>query len=232
MKTLQAVIVPLERLHPNPDNPASRLRGIEELAASIKAVGILQPLVITRSSDARLTIVDGQRRYTAAGRAGLTVVPCMLSGARTRAELTIVMMAAGLGERLTPLEEAHACTTLRAEGMTIMEIVAATGRSATTVRDRLLLAGLPTQVQDMVTAGTMAATAATELARQTTTTGSGTVTKRIPSRPGWFTATHPLAGEVRDRCEHREVRSMLGGVGCGQCWEATITDHARQEVHA
>lgn len=229
---MTARLVPMNALYPNPDNPESRLRGIEELTASIRLYGVLNPLIVTPRQRGGLLILDGGRRYAAAERAGLQAVPCVAAKTATRADRLLLILAVGLGERLSPLEEARLMADLRSEGMAFADVARRSGRSMTTVRERLRLLEAPPEVQKMVAAGTLSVSAASELARQTATTGSGAVAARTPARPAWFTRAHPLAGEVRQACTHRDTRKVVGGAGCGQCWEQAIVDHARQEQPA
>ncbi|MBD3780200.1 ParB/RepB/Spo0J family partition protein [Cellulomonas hominis] len=229
---MNARMVPMNALYPNPDNPPSRLRGIEDLAESIKLYGVLQPLIVTPRQRGGLTIIDGRRRYAAADLAGRQAVPCVAAKAATRTDQLLLILAAGLGERLTPLEEAQVMGDLRAAGVKFTDIARRTGRSLSTVRERLQLLHTPSEVQDMVAAGTLTATAAAQLARQTATTGSGTVATRAPARPAWFTKSHPMARLVRETCTHRDTRKVVGGVGCGQCWQDVIVADARGEVRA
>lgn len=91
---------------------------------------------------------------------------------------------------------------------------------------------LDVETKARLAAGTLTATAAAQLARQTATTGSGTVATRAPARPAWFTKSHPLARLVRETCTHRDTRKVVGGVGCGQCWQNVIVADARREVRA
>jgi hypothetical protein len=65
-------------------------------------------------------------------------------------------------------------------------------------------------------------TAAVDLARGVDAGQTRTVATKA-ARPAWFTSTHRLAGAVREACTHRDARQVVGGVGCGQCWERAIT---------
>lgn len=59
------------------------------------------------------------------------------------------------------------------------------------------------------------------LTRQIRRTGTGTA-RTVERRAGWLTTSHPLADAVRTACTHAEGRAVVGGVGCGQCWEGAI----------
>jgi ParB family chromosome partitioning protein len=139
--------LPLDRVYPNPENIRSQLRDLEELTESVSAVGVLQPLLVTPAADGRLVLLDGHRRYEAAKRAGAKTVPVIAKRVRDDVDQVVVMLAAGLHDQLTPLEEARAFATLKARGLSFQDIARRTGRSAGTVRDRLVLLRLPERAQ-------------------------------------------------------------------------------------
>lgn len=230
--TATRALVPIERVHPHPDNIRDELRDIDEMVELIRATGILQDLLVTPDPAGRLILLDGHRRHEAARRLGMPAVPVVAKRVRDAADHIVVMLTTGHHQQLTPLEEARGFHLLKDRGVSFIDIGRRTGRSAGYVRDRLALLRLPEEAQDLLRAGRLTTTAAVDLARQTTTTGAGTVAAKPAARPHWFTSTHPLAPEVRALCEHRDTRRIVGGVGCGQCWEAAIVHHARQEPTA
>lgn len=224
------VQIPIENLHPHSRNIRADARAeLDELAASIRSVGVLQPLLIQRENG-RLVIIDGHRRYHAARRAGLPTLPCLpaaTGGRRTQVEL---MLTSAMSSRLKPMDMARAFTTLRDDlGIDVAEIAKRTGYSSATVRDRLALLALPKEAQHMVAAGELTATDATQLARQVRSTRSDSRRDGVvpgARRQGWFTNQHALAATIKAACTHRTERVMVGGVGCGQCWEHAITERA------
>jgi len=227
------VQVAIEDLHPHRRNiRRTAEKDLGELAMSIQSVGVLQPLMVQRI-DGRLTIIDGHRRYHAAMQAGRRTVPCLPAAAgdfRTQIEL---MLASAMSARLDPIDMAHAFRTLRDDlALSIPEIAKRTGYSQHTVRERLRLLELPTEAQRMVKDGELTTTDAVELAKQLSAQRSRApaAVRREPTgvvpgprRQGWFTNQHALAATVKEACTHRTERVMVGGVGCGQCWEHAIT---------
>ncbi len=223
--------VPIDRLHPDPRNVREELDGIPALADSLKAVGLLQPLVVRPRPGGGFTIVDGHRRYAAALVAGMPALPCLMSksGRIGDGAEVVVMLAAAMHQALKPLEAARAFQRLERTGLTPSEIAERTGYSARLVRDRLALLSLPAAAQRMVEEGELKTTDATALARQVVRNRTGSTTKKAASRPEHFNAAHPLYVTVRHACKHRVERRVIGGAGCGQCWEEAIRgDEAAQ----
>lgn len=225
------VQVPVEAIYPN-QNPVRRDVGdLSELTASIAAVGVLQPLLIDRDASGRLTIVKGGRRYQAAVDAGRDTVPCIPAAAGDASTQLLIMLAASIHQALTPLEQAEAFDRLSDAGMRAAEIARRTGFAESTVRDRLALLELPAVARRMLEHKEIGVSDAIDLARsarsQRTAARKGSKPSSIEhvprsSRSAWFTRQHPLAEQVRSMCDHREQRTVVGGTGCGQCWEDAI----------
>src|SRR5690606_15871429 len=133
--------VPIDKIHPDRHNIREDLADVEALAESIKAVGLLQPLVVRPRVGGGFTIIDGHRRYQAALIAGVPALPCLMSktGRSGGGTEVVVMLAAAMHQALTPIEAARAFGKLERRGMTPGEIARATGYSTRTVRDRLAL---------------------------------------------------------------------------------------------
>ncbi|MBW0254420.1 MULTISPECIES: ParB/RepB/Spo0J family partition protein [unclassified Cellulomonas] len=221
--------LPIDRIVPNPENIRSQLRGMDELVAAVREVGILHPITVTPRADGRFRIIDGHRRYEAARRVGLQVIPVIARRTRTGIDHTFLMLIAALHDPLTPLEEAAAFAKLRDAGVPFVDIARKSGRSAGTVRDRLALLRLPEEARAMLDDGRLPLSSAVDLARGVTTGTPRAVPARTDGRrTGWFTKTHRLADAVRAACTHRGTRQMVGGIGCGQCWEDAITEDASQ----
>lgn len=137
----------LTELHPNPLNPRGAVghEGIEELAASIAAQGVLQPLLVTPDG----TIVAGHRRHLAALRAGLTGVPVIVR-AMTEAEQLEAMLVENLQrEDLTPVQEARAYERMLAGGRDVAALSRRLGVARDRIARRLELLELAPEVQAM-----------------------------------------------------------------------------------
>ena len=157
--------VPVDQIEPNPDQPRSRFddTSLDELSASIKEVGILQPIVVTQT-DTGYTLVAGERRWRAAKRAGLDTIPAVARGVPGDSTLVESLVENLQRQDLTPLEEAHAYRQLLEDiGMTQEQIADRVGKSRPAVSNTLRLLQLPGPVQVMVDAGHLSAGAARAL---------------------------------------------------------------------
>jgi ParB family transcriptional regulator, chromosome partitioning protein len=158
--------VPVDDIKPNPDQPRSRFDevSLDELAASITEVGVLQPVVLTRSDDGVLYLIAGERRWRAARKAGLSTIPAVVR--ETTGETTLVEALVENVQRqdLTPLEEAHAYKQLLENtGMNQDQVATRVGKSRPAVSNTLRLLQLPGPVQRMVDSGSLSAGAARAL---------------------------------------------------------------------
>lgn len=222
MTVMRFQMVPIQDLRANPANVREQLEEIGPLAASIRTQGILQPLIVNRVRGAFL-VTDGHRRLAAAKLAMVPAAPCLVtSGAGTR-DVIATMSAAAMHQELTPLEQARAFERLRAEGMTTADVALSTGYSPRLVRQRLLLLNLPREAQDLLDEGELTVTAAAELAATLGTAPKASAALR-PPKQSHLGRAHPLA--TRLNCIHGDVRVLVGGVACGQCWEQAIRDDA------
>src|SRR5213594_3015014 len=140
-------VVPLRDVHPNPDQPRKHFddEKLGELAASIKAHGLLQPIVV-RPTAAGLEIVAGERRFRAAQLAGLDRLPALVREVEDPLELALIENLQR--EDLSPLEEAEALATLIARhGYSHREVADLIGKSRPYVSNTLALIRLPEAVK-------------------------------------------------------------------------------------
>lgn len=148
-------VLPMTVIVPNPDQPRSSLSedGLEELAASIREHGILQPLIVTPHGDA-FQIIAGERRYQAARRAGLQMVPVIIreAGEQERLELGLVENLQRLD--LNALEEAEAYQRLADEfNLTQERIAQRVGKSRSYIANTIRLRGLPQDAKEAIRKG-------------------------------------------------------------------------------
>ena len=151
--------IPVDQIKVNPDQPRSRFddESLEEMANSMKDVGILQPIVVTRGDDGYV-LIAGERRWRAAKRAGLGVIPAVIREATGQPTLVEALIENVQRQDLTPLEEAHAYQQLLENyGMTQEQVAGRVGKSRPTIANTLRLLQLPVEVQGMVDAGELSA---------------------------------------------------------------------------
>ena len=151
--------VSVDEIRPNPDQPRSRFddESLAELAASLKEVGVLQPIVVTAADDGYV-LIAGERRWRAAKQAGLDSIPAVVRGADGDSTLVEALVENVQRRDLTPLEEAHAYKQLLEDyGMTQEQVAARVGKSRPAVSNTLRLLQLPGPIQTMVDAGALSA---------------------------------------------------------------------------
>ncbi|KZM78379.1 ParB/RepB/Spo0J family partition protein [Cellulosimicrobium sp. I38E] len=213
--------IPVEKLRPNPKNPAARSVPDPELAASILALGrVLQPLVVQKHDGDTWLVLDGHRRLAAAKSVGVRALPCLAQRPGDNDAQLSTMLAASMHERLEPMDQARMFKALR-QHLDVRSIAARTGYSVETVSARLRLLVLPAEAQQMVERKELTVRDATALAREVEKSGTGSASLTAPTRSAWFTKRHRLAERVAARCDHT-ARVRVGGVACGQCWEDEI----------
>jgi ParB family chromosome partitioning protein len=224
--TIQLRKVATRDLVANRRNVREHLDGIDELAASIRANGLLQPLIVNDRAG-QLVVTDGHRRLEAARRALMPHVMCLVTTDADHRSVVTTMLAAAMHKELKPIEQARAFKSLQAEGLTLADISRSTGYSVALIRNRLLLLELPAEAQGMVENQTLTIGQATSLAKEVKAKKSGS-TARGPRQAKNYWHNHPLADDVAMICTHREVRVTYGTVGCASCWERTIRADERR----
>lgn len=154
-------VLPVSHLKPNRFQPRIEFDDaqLEDLAASIRAQGVVQPIVVTPDRDGGYMIVAGERRWRASQRAGLQQVPVVVrevSGEREMLELALVENLQR--SDLNPIEEALAYFALKEEfGLSQDQVAERVGKARPTVANALRLLKLPQPVQDLLRAGKLTA---------------------------------------------------------------------------
>ena len=156
--------LPVASLRPNRFQPRTHFdeAGIEELAESIRAQGVIQPLVVApdpQDPQGSYVIVAGERRWRASRRAGLETVPVVVREVADDRELLELALVENLQRAdLNPLEEAEAFLMLQEKfSLSQEEIAARVGKARTTVTNALRLLRLPEEVRDLLRAGHLSA---------------------------------------------------------------------------
>ncbi len=153
LQTLPIELLQRGRYQPRKDIDPVKL---QELADSIKAQGIVQPVVVRRLETEKYEIVAGERRWRAAQLAGLQEVPVVLRDITDREAMAIALIENIQREDLNPLEEAEALKRLLEEfSMTHQQIAEAVGKSRTTVTNLLRLIELHPEVKKLLISGAL-----------------------------------------------------------------------------
>lgn len=146
----------IEQLQPGKYQPRTHMdeAALNELAASIKSQGVIQPILTRELSDGGFEIIAGERRWRAAKLAGLSLVPVLVRKVEDNAALAMALIENIQRENLNPLEEAVGIQRLIDEFMMSHQTAAdAVGRSRSATTNLLRLLKLPQLIQDMVMTG-------------------------------------------------------------------------------
>src|SRR5580658_2298221 len=152
--------VPVRDIRPNPRQPRQIFDEdtLAELAASIAAVGLLQPVVVRRISSGSFELIMGERRWRASQQAGIDVIPAIVRETSDDDLLRNALMENLHREQLNPLEEAAAYQQLLDDfGVTHEELARRVGRSRPHISNTVRLLNLPPAVQKRVAAGVLSA---------------------------------------------------------------------------
>lgn len=227
-----------DQLRPHPANVRGPTGDVVELAASIRSVGVLQPLVVMAvpAKPGLFVVLAGHRRLAAARLLGLAELPCMVRVDTASIEAQLVTMLVENLQRadLGPVEKAEAFGELRSRGMTLAATAARVGLSESTVAYYLTLLDLDGGSLQRVRDGVVEvgeAMAAVRETRREQRKHDGY--HRDPGRQTvveapHFTRTHPLYTAIRLACSHPR-RPKVAGLACGQCVEAVIRADERAQ---
>lgn len=148
---------------PNPDQPRHQFfeKSLEDLAASIKSQGILQPLIVRPlggQEQGKYQIVAGERRWRASQLAGLTSVPVIIRNFTNQEALAVALIENLQREDLNPVEEALAFQTLKDEyGLSQDDLSQRLGKSRSAIANSLRLLALPEEIRQDISEGKLSA---------------------------------------------------------------------------
>lgn len=153
--------IPLDAIAPNPQQPRGEMstEGLQALAASIREVGVLQPVVVRHGSEpGTFVLVAGERRWRASRLAGLKEIPAVIREGDTVSGLAEALVENLQREDLGALEEAAAYKQLLEDfGLTHEEVGARVGRSRPSITNTLRLLQLSPSIQGMLSRGELSA---------------------------------------------------------------------------
>lgn len=198
--------IPLTQLVPSPFQPRREIapEALEELAQSIRAQGVMQPIVV-RAVDSGFEIIAGERRWRAAGLAGLKRIPAVVRAVDDTAAMAMALIENIQREELSPLEEAVALKRLIKEcKLTHQQCADAVGRSRASVSNMLRLLELGEDVQQLMRTGQLEMGHARALLPLKSAAEQSRVAQRVAA----------LALSVR-QTEHMVRQLLDGGAGSG-----------------
>lgn len=193
-------------LQPGKYQPRTNMHeeAIAELAASIRAQGLIQPILVRPVGPGRYEIIAGERRWRAAQKAGLGDVPVVIREVRDDAALAMALIENIQREDLNAVEEAAGIQRLIDEfGMTHQAAAEAVGRSRTAVTNLLRLLGLPASVREHLANGTL-------------DMGHVRALLPLPTDQQLAVAHDAVAGRWSVREVERRVAQLLAGIRPGK----------------
>lgn len=148
--------IAIDQIDVNPRQPRKAFdpAALDELARSIKASGVIQPVVVRRAAGGRWQLIAGERRWRAARQAGLERIPAVVREATDAESLELALVENLLREDLNPMEEAEAYQQVLTEfGWTQEQLAQRIGRDRSSIANTLRLLRLPPPIQDDLRGG-------------------------------------------------------------------------------
>jgi ParB family transcriptional regulator, chromosome partitioning protein len=143
-------MLPLSIIEPNAEQPRTNLGNIEELAASIREKGVLEPILVRNIGPNQYQIISGERRFRAASLAGLDEIPAIELDVDDKETLEIALIENIQRKDLTAFEEAEGFLLLQQKfGYTHEKISQVIGKSRTTITETLMINEIPDRIRAM-----------------------------------------------------------------------------------
>ena len=217
--------LPLDRIVPNPEQPRVTFiqETIDELAASIREHGVLQPVLVRPLGPGRFQLVAGERRWRASERAGLATIPAMIEEIDDDTALEIAIIENLQREDLSPLDEATMYDKMiREHGYSIRKLAEKLGKDKGYLENRLRLADAPPEVRELVSL------------RKDTISHAYELLKIADPKKRRRLAEQVARGELslvklRERVEGRRARSVVAPI---EDEEAPVFEEAPAEASA
>jgi len=212
--------LPLEQLHRSAHQPRRTIReeALEELAQSIRAQGVIEPVIVRPRAAGGYEIVAGERRWRAAQRAGLDNIPVVVRDVDDRQAMAMALIENIQREDLNALEEASALKGLLDEyGMTHDELADAVGRSRSQVTNLMRLLGLAVGVRRLIEAGDL------EM-------GHARALLALPTEEQVAAARHVVGHGLSVRQTEALVKRLLSGTGSKPVAKDPDTRRLEREV--
>lgn len=210
--------VPINQISPNPRQPRTVFdeSALNELIASIKSVGILQPPVVRKVTENKYELVMGERRYRAAKAAGLTSIPVIIRQTPDNELLRDALIENIHRSNLNPLEEGAAYAQLLSDfGCTHDELALKLGRSRPLISNTIRLLNLPDAVQRKVASGVISAGHARALLGLTDAAEIEKLASRIVAEGLSVRSTEEIIATMKPTSKSAKKSSVKGVSGAG-----------------
>ena len=225
--------VPINQIYPNPRQPRTVFdeTALNELIASIKSIGILQPPVVRKVSESKYELVMGERRFRAAKAAGLTSIPVIIRQTPDNELLRDALIENIHRSQLNPLEEGAAYAQLLSDfGCTHDELALKLGRSRPLISNTIRLLNLPDAVQRKVAAGVISAGHARALLGLTEAADIEKLASRIVAEGLSVRAVEEIIATLKPSTETPKKSAVKGVSGAGLAAAELLSDYLDTRV--
>lgn len=205
-KEAQLQELPVAKIKPATDNPRSKVGNVDDLAASIKSSGVLEPLIVMQRNG-HYDVVAGHRRLAGAKKAGLKTVPAIVRDFTEQERQEVMLIENLQREDLSPLEEARAYQRLTELGLSQRELAKRVGRTQPHISKRLALLVLPAHVQKELDAGGITIEDGVALARLTD--NPKRIDRAIGQRHGWGGIPQAVARQLEELERAAKVNAAI-----------------------
>jgi ParB family chromosome partitioning protein len=225
--------VPINQISPNPRQPRTVFdeTALNELIASIKSIGILQPPVVRKVGENKYELVMGERRFRAAKAAGLTSIPVIIRQTPDNELLREALIENIHRSQLNPLEEGAAYAQLLSDfGCTHDELALKLGRSRPLISNTIRLLNLPDAVQRKVAAGVISAGHARALLGLTDATEIEKLATRIVAEGLSVRAVEEIIATMKPTSKSGKKSVVKGVSGAGLAAAELLSDYLDTRV--
>jgi len=225
--------VPINQISPNPRQPRTVFdeTALNELIASIKSIGILQPPVVRKVGENKYELVMGERRFRAAKAAGLTSIPVIIRQTPDNELLREALIENIHRSQLNPLEEGAAYAQLLSDfGCTHDELALKLGRSRPLISNTIRLLNLPDAVQRKVAAGVISAGHARALLGLTDATEIEKLATRIVAEGLSVRAVEEIIATMKPTSKSGKKSAGKGVSGAGLAAAELLSDYLDTRV--
>ena len=225
--------VPINQISANPRQPRTVFdeTALNELIASIKSVGILQPPVVRKVAENKYELIMGERRYRAAKAAGLTSIPVIIRQTPDNELLRDALIENIHRSNLNPLEEGAAYAQLLSDfGCTHDELALKLGRSRPLISNTIRLLNLPDSVQRKVASGVISAGHARALLGLTDAAEIEKLASRIVAEGLSVRSTEEIIATMKPTSKSAKKSSVKGVSGAGLAASELLSDYLDTRV--
>ena len=225
--------IPVNQIFPNPRQPRTVFdeTALNELIASIKSIGILQPPVVRKVADNKYELIMGERRFRAAKAAGLTSIPVIIRQTPDNELLREALIENIHRSNLNPLEEGAAYAQLLTDfGCTHDELALKLGRSRPLISNTIRLLNLPDAVQRKVAAGVISAGHARALLGLTDAVDIEKLASRIVAEGLSVRAVEEIIATMKPSTKSSKKAAVKGVSGAGLAAAELLSDYLDTRV--